>query len=481
MWRGKYIRFPRPCQRGDRMKVTHVSLMPTRAATEAGRPALTPELLAATGARTSRNNEGLEAILAKIDPADPDRSVDSIFRMIDYGHQSIADMAPVAMFMDGVSLWLAYFVWSVCPVAGGQESSTRYLRYTATAAAPEELGITEPGKLLSWREMAGRSFAAYREALEWWQNLAALRPEVLRLPRDLVEDPAEAAQKKVARMRRNYAFDRARYFLPVAARTNMMLVMPARAWVQLCQHLASHILPEPQALAAAICAELGLVAPRLVKHAEYKASFAGGMGAEFFQLRAEAEAGARFSEEAPEAQPFPSLFVDLPPVPLDARGALAHHDNRYAWIGESLRRTSVRFGWDAVAFAEIRDLNRHRTGTKHCPLVPRGFYGALDQVPGDVTHLRLRQLSRLGAWWALQAHRRLGDGDPGYIYWTHLGTQYPFEHLTTADKFLYEAELRTGVGSHYRYARHFHDLLALWYARFPETHGLVLEGSAEPE
>jgi len=63
---------------------------------------------------------------------------------------------------------------------------------------------------------------------------------------------------------------------------------------------------------------------------------------------------------------------------------LKHHENRYAWIGPQLQRTGVRFGWEAVSFAEIRDLNRHRTGTKYCPFVPRGFYGAVEQIPaGD--------------------------------------------------------------------------------------------------
>ena len=62
-----------------------------------------------------------------------------------------------------------------------------------------------------------------------------------------------------------------------------------------------------------------------------------------------------------------------------------------------------------------------------------------------------------------------------------LGCQFAFEHTTTADKFLYEAELRTGTGAHYRYARHLRDALALWYEIHPETRGLVLEGSAEPE
>ncbi len=62
-----------------------------------------------------------------------------------------------------------------------------------------------------------------------------------------------------------------------------------------------------------------------------------------------------------------------------------------------------------------------------------------------------------------------------------MGTEFPFEHLTTADKFIYEAELRTGVGAHYRYAKHLRDALALFYQQFPSTKGLILEGSAEPE
>ena len=122
------------------MKVTLVSLSPTEAANAAGRPALSPELLAATGARYSRSDEGLEAILARIDPAQPEKSIDGIFRMVDYGHQSIADMAPVAIFMDGLTLWLAYHVWTLCPTAGGQESSTRYIKMSVE-------GLRRPGGL----------------------------------------------------------------------------------------------------------------------------------------------------------------------------------------------------------------------------------------------------------------------------------------------------------------------------------------------
>src|SRR5690606_8899614 len=112
-------------------------------------------------------------------------------------------------------------------------------------------------------------------------------------------------------------------------------------------------------------------------------------------------------------------------------------------------------------------LNRHRTGTKYCPLVPRGFYAALDQLPQE--SLELRALSTPGAQTSARARQLLADGDASFVYWTLLGTQYFFEHTTTADKFIYEAELRTGTGAHYRYAQHLHDALKLWFEKFPQT------------
>jgi hypothetical protein len=143
----------------------------------------------------------------------------------------------------------------------------------------------------------------------------------------------------------------------------------------------------------------------------------------------------------------------------------------------------VRFGWSAIGFAEIRDLNRHRTGAKYCPPVPQGFYFASDQIPAANEEKRtaLEPWADIGRRATESATRRLREADPTYIYWTLLGTEYPFEHVTTADKFIYEAELRTGVGAHFRYAKHLRDALALFYERFPSAKGLILEGSAEPE
>ena len=460
------------------MRATLVSLSPTQAATDANRPSLTPELLAATGARYSRSNEGLEAILSKIDPTNPDKSVDSIFKMVDYGHASIADMAPVAIFMDGVTMWLAYHLWSLCPTAGGQESSTRYIRLTAdNLPDPAELGI--PTKLQDeWKSTMSGALDAYGKAIEFWEGVAEKNPKVTRIPEVILNDPSERARKVVARLKRNYAFDRARYFLPAALKTNVMMVQSARAWVTLCQQLLSHPLPEPQKLGELIRDELALVAPRLIKHAEAKETFQDSTD-RFFEgvFQKAQEVGNDWGWLVGEDEDKASLEVWGDEGEQFAAD-LAFHSNRYAFIGETLQMTPVRFGWHAIAFADIRDLNRHRTGSKFCDLVPSGFYCAEDQsklnLPPSVVEAGQGATSR-----ALEI---LAKNKQSYgLYWFLLGSQFSFTHTTTADKLIYEIELRTGVGAHYRYAKHLHDVLMLWYKKFPATKSLILEGSAEPE
>ena len=90
------------------MKVQYVSIRPTEKAEELGLYAFTPELLASVGARYSRNNEGLDSIASKIDFNNTDKSVDSIFKMLDYGHASIADMTPIALFIDDIKIGRAH-------------------------------------------------------------------------------------------------------------------------------------------------------------------------------------------------------------------------------------------------------------------------------------------------------------------------------------------------------------------------------------
>src|SRR5512133_295830 len=143
-----------------RMRITGLALVPPP--TAADLPKVTPELLASVLARYSRSNEGLASILAKVDIANPDASIDRILKFVDYGHASIGGLTGgLAVALDGVSMWLAYKIFEIAQMADGQESSTRYVTMdAANVPSAEELGV--PVDLAPrWREIVARSFAAY--------------------------------------------------------------------------------------------------------------------------------------------------------------------------------------------------------------------------------------------------------------------------------------------------------------------------------
>jgi hypothetical protein len=133
----------------------------------------------------------------------------------------------------------------------------------------------------------------------------------------------------------------------------------------------------------------------------------------------------------------------------------------------------VTFAWNNMALAELRDLNRHRTGHRWTPLIQAGFY-----LPPEIKHSAHQAL--LDEQAAL-TRELLQRGSAGYVYSLLLGAQTPFEHSTQADKFIYEAELRTGMGAHFRYAEHLSAVLREFFAQVPDAKPWVVEGTAEPE
>ncbi|MFM9625745.1 hypothetical protein ACKI14_48695, partial [Streptomyces turgidiscabies] len=76
---------------------------------------------------------------------------------------------------------------------------------------PEILGIPED-KRVSWMEQMGQAFEIYQESAAFWENLSKQRPELMRIPKSLIESTDDKDIKKVDRMRRNYVFDRARVY-----------------------------------------------------------------------------------------------------------------------------------------------------------------------------------------------------------------------------------------------------------------------------
>ncbi len=448
------------------MKITGLALVPPP--TAADQPRVTPELLASVLARYSRSNQGIGAILAKVDLANPDASIDRILNFVDYGHASIGGLTGgLAVALDDVSMWLAYKIFELATMADGQESSTRYITMdAANLPSAEELGI--PADLAPrWRDVMARAFAAYHTEYARLDALATANPGLVRLPPD-------AKPAVVTRLRKNYALDRARYFIPLATRTNLGLVQTSRMWAQTVKHLES--LPHPEARAAAqlIRTELLKQSPRLMRHSFAEKSYTEQAAQE---LAASLSLGLSRLSAAPLAdavwvhvdRAMPPFLTETQPV----AEALRHRANRYGHQGAATRRMRVTFAWNNLALAELRDLNRHRTGHRFTPLIQAGFY-----LPSEIRHADHAGLLAD----QLELTRELmARGSPAYVYSLLLGAQTPFEHSTHADKFIYEAELRTGMGAHFRYAEHLSAVLRVFFQQVPEARDWVVEGTAEPE
>lgn len=448
------------------MNVTGLAIVPPPGAEQ--NPRVTPELLASVLARYSRSNDGLATIFEKVDLSDPDASIDRILKFVDYGHASIGGLTGgIAVAVDNVSMWLAYKMFEIAQMADGQESSTRYITMSPVSLPdPESIGI--PADLGDrWRRLMADCFVAYNREYERLDSLAQDQPELVRLP--------EGAKPIVAkRLRKNYALDRARYFIPLAARTNLALVMSSRMWAEMVKHLDSLPQPEARAAAALIREELMKFSPRLMRHSFADDSYVR-------QAEDEINHSLRLGLEQLSWRPLADrvwvkVDCEAPPfLPADqsVEDALRYRPNRYARHGRAVRRMRVAFAWNNIAVAELRDLNRHRTGHRYTPMIQAGFYLPPEIQPTGYEELLTAQTDLL--------RELMARGSAAYPYAMLLGSQTPFEHSTHGDKFIYEAELRTGMGAHFRYAEHLSAALAEFFRVVPEARSWVEEGTAEPE
>lgn len=450
------------------MKITALSICPPPAA--ADNPAVTPELLASTLARYSRSNKGIDAILQSIDWNDPDRAVDAIFRFVDYGHASIGGMTGgIPVVVDGCSMFMAYKIFELAQLCDGQESSTRYITLKSSdLSEPAELGIPAP-LANQWRSLMDLSFSCYHELYSTLDEQAKADPSRIRYP-------AGANGKVIDRLRKNYALDRARYFIPLATTTNAAYIMTARVWADTLRQLDSLPLAEAHTCAAGIRAELMKYAPRLMRHS-YPDPASRSQAEQVLQYSVEQlRKNGLPAEQLPDEvyvqlqRPEPPFLKAYQTIPAAFEGKT----NRYSSCGPEIRRRSVHAAWNNIAIAELRDLNRHRSGFRMSPLNPVGFY-----LPEGISHPKKDEVLALSR--AFIDKLISTDSPAAYLYALHLGTQVSFEHATQLDKFIYEIELRTGMGAHFRYAEHLAAAGRLLCEQMPELEQFITVGSAEPE
>ncbi|PWT94745.1 MAG: hypothetical protein C5B53_12460 [Candidatus Melainabacteria bacterium] len=451
------------------MKVSGLAICPPAAA--AGNPKATPEILASALAKYSRSNKGIDHILSGIDWTAPDKAVDAIFKFVDYGHASISGLTGgIAMTIDGCSMLLAYKLFEFAQLGDGQESSTRYIKMDASSLPQADvLGL--PNDLAEeWLSLMQESFNTYKQIYSQLDEIAKANPAIVKVP-------ANADQKTADRLRKNYALDRARYLIPLATKTNVALVMTARVWAQTIRLLDSMPLKEAVNCASALRTELEKFAPRLIKHSYKDTAEQLQQEKEIEEIRKHILAKGVPIDQLKD-QVFVSIQRDLPGFLPDAEEvdqAFNGKRNRYSTVGNSVKRIFVRFAWNNIALAELRDLNRHRTGHRFSPLTPVGFYLAPEIDRKEVIGL----LERQAKFVRKLAERDTHDGS--FLYGYLLGTQTPFEHSTHADKFIYEVELRTGLGAHYRYAEHLEAVCQEFNKLVPKAAPFIQIGTAEPE
>lgn len=446
--------------------------------------ALEPEVLAACLARYSRTNEGINSILEKYG----NKSPAAIFKFIDYGHASIGGLTGgIAIAIDNVSMLSALKLFELSQMADGQESSTRYIELNQSGVVPpSSLGIKNNELTQMLEKTIELGFQTYSTCLKLLEEKVAKNPSVARIPKGT---PERAAQ----RMLKNYGLDRCRYFLPMAAKTNLALVMSARAWAQTLKELGSLPWQETSQLSNDIRTELSKAAPDLIRH-----SFPDNASKKQVELKLQKQNIIHNNNKSHILDQLTKnsqctcqtqvLGATLAPWEndLDFNNEIINSfqakENRYSSCGEAIKRISVRTNYQAIALAEIRDLNRHRTGFRTFHSLPQGFY-----IPEEIIELSdenpevktliesflssYKQCLALG----LETEPEIID----YLYF--LGTQVPFEHTQQLDKFIYEIELRTGLGSHYRYAQHLKDASQSLTDVMPILKDYIEIGTAEPE
>lgn len=447
------------------MIVTGLAITPPESARD--NPKVTPELLASSLAKYSRSNLGIQTILDKIDWKDPDASVDRIFKMVDYGHASIGGLTGgIAIAIDDISMYLAYKLFEIAQLVDGQESSTRYITMSPESLSDvNEVGIP-PELQDEWKEVMAQAFTIYEDLYKELDEKAKKDPESLRIPSNVSEKVKE-------RMLKNYALDRSRYFIPLATKTSAALVMSARVWADTIKLLGSLPLKEARDAADLIRVELNKFAPRLTRH-----SYPDDASIHHAEEELEISLKSIIEQGVPtdniEDEVYCKMEEDFAPFLKDTteiEDDFTDKENRYSRVGPSIRRRTVRFAWNNIAVAELRDLNRHRSGHRYTPFIPVGFY-----LPKAIDSSRYESFLKKYSDLVSKLSQK-GMHYYGYL----LGTQVAFEHTTQLDKFIYEIELRTGLGAHFRYAEHLYSVADDLIAQKPELSDFIHIGTAEPE
>lgn len=411
---------------------------------------LNPELLASVSGRYSRSNLGLDSIMKLIDNNNIEKSIDKILSFVDFGHGSIYELTGgIPIVIDNISMLLAYTIFQYSQLASGMESSTRYIRMSKE-------NVTEVSYLFDESISNINNYSSHIEnSFNLYDECYNIMNEKIKLNSDIIIKRDNISEKMKERFIKNYALDRVRYFIPLATKTNMVVIMNARAFCETIKMIDSYDIKEFNECANLIRLELEKFVPRMIKHSFPTNSSKTQIHLKtlqmFDKIIKHSDSYCINTEDKIDLQIMRG-FADDNMFLTSAMGK----ENRYCAYGDEFKRTSINVRWNNMSVAELRDMNRSRVGFRTSYLAPIGFYipdDLLDSINNN-GDMKLRVDNYIK-----NQHNIIVDfaknENLDYLYYLTLGNQVGFEHTQTLDKYLYSTELRTGLGAHFRYCDHY--------------------------
>ena len=377
--------------------------------------ALAPDQLAAILARYSRSSKGVDYLYDKF----KDTSPEGIMAFSDYGHASILDLTgQMVVTIDRCSMFFAMELFNLAKLGSGQESSTRYINFSKAKFILSDIPDYLENEFI---DLINECVKMYQEELQYFKDTC-----------DKARFDQISSAKKRIRAINNYAMDKARSWLPMCLETSMTIMMNAREWARVIKELSSYDFDEFGITAIKILDEVQRISPLGVRHTTpTKASIyhkAGRFEDETF-FRDYLEGKVKFSQDmsvhVSHLDVTPALEGDCP------------RENKYDTFSDEIRMMPIRYKFNFVPMAIIRDMNRARTGSSLISTKPVGFkYNGPSSDKKE--YLILKVNSMLSALMDSKKH-------PYGLLFGHLGG---FCQTTTLDKVIYTIELRTAPGAH---------------------------------
>ncbi len=178
------------------------------------------------GARTSRSIDPYENIFEEINTAANDNKYSAGEKLakvfVNYGHASVADMAPLMLYINNIPIHLAFWIFNHTSVGAGQELSTRYVSIDDFRVPDFSyyLGKNDSELDKKWKKILNEASKSYKK---WYDLVKDSYKEYFSKNNVTVSKSTLTAR----------VLDIARMWIPVGTKTSMTLLTSVRNWIDI--------------------------------------------------------------------------------------------------------------------------------------------------------------------------------------------------------------------------------------------------------